>query len=329
MIRILYLISLLLISTCTAADPLPSWNEGSVKTNIIQFVNAVTSKNSPDYVTPSDRIATFDNDGTLWLEQPMYTQLMFAFARVKAMSKQHSEWKNEEPFSLVLNAQYEKLQTKDLIKILTATQTGMSVEAFQQLAQEWLATATDARFQHHYTELVYQPILEVMNYLRRNQFKIYIVSGGGQDFMRAFAEKIYGIPPENIIGSAGKTQYIYQNGYPNLIKLPELLLNDDKAGKPEDIHLFIGKKPIITFGNSTGDQQMLEWTQSNNKKHLMLLVHHDDAEREYAYGPHSKIGTFSDALMQEANKNNWQVISMKKDWKIIFPFQRIKTEVPQ
>ncbi|EKD71577.1 MAG: hypothetical protein ACD_46C00156G0001 [uncultured bacterium] len=320
-----FLFSILICFSCiTFADPLPSWNDHSIKNNIIQFVQSVTDKNSRDYVPPEDRIATIDNDGTLWVEQPIYTQVIFAFEQIKKMAPQHPKWKNQEPFKSVLTNQFEKLRKQDLERIMAITHSGMSVEEFQSMAKNWLETAINPRFKHRYTELVYQPMLEVIEYLRKNNFKIYIVSGGGQDFMRAFTKNTYGISSENVIGSAEKTQYGYRNNQPVLIKIPKVLLIDDNMGKPESINLFIGKKPIIAFGNSTGDQQMLEWTQSNDKKHLMLLVHHDDAKREYLYGSHSKVGTFSDALMQEAEKNNWQVISMKNDWKVIFPFQNTK-----
>jgi len=308
-------------------DPLPSWNDGLIKKNIIQFVETVTDKNNPDYVPPEDRIATIDNDGTLWVEQPIYTQVLFALERVQTLAPQHPEWQHQPPFQFVLNHELDKLDAESLEKIMAVTHSGMSVEAFKDLAKQWLAKAINPHFKRHYTELIYQPMLEVMQYLRQHHFRIYIVSGGGQDFMRAFAQSVYGVGPENVIGSTEKTDYVYKNNHPELIKRAQVLLIDNYAGKPENINLFIGKKPIIAFGNSTGDQQMLEWTQSNPRKHLMLLVHHDDKKREYAYGPNSKVGTFSDALMSEAIANQWQVISMKNDWKVIFPFQgRAKTD---
>ncbi|MDR3476955.1 MAG: HAD family hydrolase [Gammaproteobacteria bacterium] len=303
-------------------DPLPSWNESSTKKNIIDFVKQVTDKTNSHYVPPMDRIATFDNDGTLWVEQPIYTQFIFAIDRLKAMSAQHPEWKTQKPYSLILSGDKKALaalNVQDMERIMAVTHAGMSVEVFNKLAQDWLQKAKSPRYDRLYTQLIYQPMLEVMNYLRQNDFNIYIVTGGGQDFVRAFSDKTYHILPRQVIGTAGKTKYTYQNKQPVLIKLPEVLLVDDKAGKPEAINLFIGQKPIIAFGNSDGDKEMLEWTQSNARPHLMLLVHHDDAAREYAYGPESKVGTFSDALMNEANNQHWQVISMMHDWKTIFP----------
>ncbi|HYF97806.1 MAG TPA: HAD family hydrolase [Coxiellaceae bacterium] len=308
-------------SSYAAQDPLPSWNEGPIKQKLIQFVNEVTDKNSSHYVVPEDRVATFDNDGTMWVEQPLYTQYIFALDRVAKMAPQHPEWKTEQPFASVLAKDYSKLSEQDFEKIFITTQTGMSVEDYKSLAQQWLQVAENTRFQKHYTQLVYLPMLEAMNYLRQNNFRVYIVSGGGQDFIRSFAPQIYQVPLENIIGAAIHTQYTYKNDQPQLIKIPKVVIIDDKSGKPEGINLFIGKKPIIAFGNSDGDRQMLEWTQSNGGEHLMLLVHHDDAAREYAYGAQSKIGTFSDSLMTEANTKGWQVISMKNDWKTIFSFE--------
>lgn len=303
-------------------DPLPAWNDGAVKSSIIQFVEKVTNKNGPHYVAPEERIAVFDNDGTLWIEQPAYTQAIFALSRVKTMAAQHPEWKTLKPFSYILSDNKQaisNLTQKDIARILVVTHTGMTVEDFKNTVKNWLANTKDPHFNRLYTQLVYQPMLEVMNYLRDNQFKIYIVSGGGQDFVRAFAETTYGVVPEQVIGSAGKTKYNYQNGKATITKIPQLLFVSNYAGKPEAIDLIIGRKPIIAFGNSDGDRQMLEWTQSSDKEHLMLLVHHDDAKREFAYGPKSKVGTFSDSLMAEAVQNHWQVISMKRDWNVIFP----------
>lgn len=305
-----------------AADPLPSWNDGSIKQNIIQFVSKVTDKNSPDYVPPENRIATFDNDGTMWVEQPIYTQIIFAIDRIKALAPQHPEWNKLEPFHSILTNNYKNLKLQDIEKIMAITHSGMSVEEFKAIESKWLETTKDRRFKRYYTDLIYQPMLEAMNYLRDNNFTIYIVSGGGQDFIRAYAAKVYAVPSERVIGTTAKTKYVNQNNKVELIKTPEVLLIDDHAGKPEAINLFIGKKPIIAFGNSDGDRQMLEWTQSSTGKHLMILVHHDDAKREYAYDAKSKVGTFSASLMQEANNNDWQVISMKNDWKVIFPFEK-------
>lgn len=315
----------MIASATQSGDPLPSWNEGTVKQNIIQFVNQVTDKASPLYVPPQERIATFDNDGTLWVEQPLYTQGFFLLDRVKALAPRHPEWKNQKPFSFILSGDTKALYSltvQDMEKLIAATHTGMTVEQFIQEVKVWLATAVQSRYQRHYTELIYQPMLEVMDYLRANQFKIYIVTGGGQDFVRAFSTPTYHVQSEEVIGSAIKTKYTYQGNKPVLIKIPAVFLIDDHAGKAEGINLFIGKKPIIAFGNSDGDREMLEWTQSGQGARLMLLVHHDDAKREYAYGPESKVGTFSNALMNEAKKSGWQVISMQQDWKVIFPFDK-------
>ena len=309
-----------------AADPLPSWNEGAAKRAIIEFVRGTTSPGDKNFVPESDRIATFDNDGTLWLEQPIYTQVAFAFDRVKALAPKHPEWQSQEPFKTLLSgdrAAMTKLNLQDIEKMVAVTHSGMTVEAFQEIVKTWLATAKDARFGRRYTELVYQPMLEVLHYLREHGYKTYIVTGGGQEFVRAFASQTYDVPLDQVIGSAGKTRYGYDaTGKPELTKLPEVLLVDDKSGKPETINLIIGRKPHAAFGNSDGDQQMLEWAQSSGGAPFMALVHHDDAEREYAYGPDSKIGTFSDALTGEATTKGWTVISMKNDWKRIFPGDR-------
>lgn len=304
-----------------ASDPLPSW-QGPVKKNIIQFVDAVTNKSNPDYKAPEDRIATIDNDGTLWVEQPIYTQIIFALDRLKNLAPQHPEWYSTEPFKSALEHHFENLTTQDYGKIIAVTSSGVPIEDYQKIVKTWLATAENPHFHHLYTDLIYQPMLEVMNYLRANHFRVYIVSGGGQDFIRAYSLKTYNVPVEQVIGTMTKTKYVYRNGKAALIKIPELLLLDDNVGKPQGINLFIGKRPLIAFGNSDGDRQMLEWTQSGDGKRMMLLVHHDDAKREFAYDTQSKVGTFSKSLMQEAEKNHWNVISMKDDWKVIFPFEK-------
>jgi phosphoglycolate phosphatase-like HAD superfamily hydrolase len=314
------------ISTAaSAADPLPSWNDGPTKKSIIDFVTRATAANGPDFVPVQKRIACFDNDGTLWCEQPIYVQVVFALDRVKAAAAQHPDWKTTEPFKSILaddRQAIEKFTIQDFEKVVATTHSGMSVADFEAEVKKWLATHEHPRFHRRYTDLVYQPMLELLAYLRANQFKTYIVTGGGQEFVRTFAEPVYGVVPEQVIGSAGKTKYEYgKNGEPMLIKLPEVLLIDDKTGKPEGINLVIGRRPVASFGNSTGDQQMLEWTQAGGKGHLMLLVHHDDAKREYAYGPDSKVGTFTNALMDEAKSRHWIVVSMKDDWKTIFPFE--------
>ena len=314
------------VNATTLIDPLPSWNEGLTKAAILDFVRTTTDKHNPGYVPPAQRIATFDQDGTLWVEQPLYAQLMFSLDRLVAIAPDHPEWNNKEPFKSVISrdkAAMGKLTGKDLEKIAMVTHTGMTVEAFHAIVKDWIEKAKDPRWKRPYTELIYQPMLEVMNLLRANGYKTYIVTGGGQAFVRVYAERVYGVPPEQVIGSALNTQYSYdKQGNGVLMRVPKLLLNNDYATKPEDIYLFIGRKPQAAFGNSAGDQQMLEYTQSQQGAHLMMLVHHDDAEREYAYGPNSKIGTFPDALMSEANKRGWQVISMKHDWKRIFQFDK-------
>lgn len=324
--QIKWTLSLLLFFQAIVAfaqtDPLPSWNSGAVKQNIIKFVTDVTSPQSSQFVPPTARIATIDNDGTLWLEQPIYTQAIFAFDEVKKMAPQHPEWKTQQPFKAILTndqAILANLTSKDYGQIIAVTHSGMTPEAFKKRVAAWLATTKNPRFKKPYTQLVYQPMLELLNYLRANGFKIYIVSGGGQDFVRAFAEKVYGVPPEQVIGTTEKTNYNYQNGKASLTKQPELFMVSNYDGKPEAINLIIGRYPVIAIGNSTGDQQMLEYTQSNLGPHFEMLIHHDDAAREYAYGPNSKVGTFSAALMQEAKSNGWNVVSMKNDWKVIFP----------
>jgi phosphoglycolate phosphatase-like HAD superfamily hydrolase len=308
------------------ADPLPSWNDGPAKRAILDFVRAATDKTSPRFVDPAQRIATFDNDGTLWVEQPIYTQVVFAIDRVRKLAPEHPAWKSTEPFKSILTAKSEAalddFSIQDFAKVVAETHAGTTVADFRQIAQKWLQTARHPRYKRPYTELVYLPMLELMRYLRSCGFKTYIVTGGGQDFVRAFADRVYGVPPEQVIGSAGRTKYEYtSDGRPVLVKLPEVMLVDDSQGKPEGIHLIVGRKPRAAFGNSTGDRQMLEWTQSAGGAPLMMLVHHDDAKREYDYGPNSKVGTFSDALMAEANQRGWVVISMKHDWKRIFAFE--------
>jgi len=306
------------------ATPLSSWNDGPTKRAIMTFVRTTTDRSSAQYVAPDERIATFDNDGTLWVEQPIYTQAVFALDRVGVLAEEHPEWKTTEPFKSVLDrdeAAIAKFSEADWEKIIAATHSGMTVEAFNDIVADWLAKATDKRFKRHYTELVYQPMLELLAYLRENGYKTYIVTGGGQDFVRAFAPRVYGVPPEQVVGSAGKTKFTYgPGGKGELLKSPDLLYVDDKTGKPEGIHLVIGRRPRAAFGNSDGDKQMLQWTQAGGGPRLMLLVHHDDAQREYAYGADSKVGTFSDALMTDATRGGWLVVSMKNDWRRIFPF---------
>jgi phosphoserine phosphatase len=308
-----------------AGDPLPSWNDGAAKTAILEFVRATTTQGSPDFVASGERIAAFDQDGTLWVEQPMYTQLLYCLDRVPMVVKTKPELAKVEPFKTVLSGNREamaKFSKDDLLKIVAATLTGMTVEQFAKEAEDWLAKAVDPRWKRPYTALIYQPMVELMQYLRDNGYRTYIVTGGGQDFVRVYAGRVYGIPPEQVVGTAGETKFGYdKTGKPELTKMPKLLLDNDKAGKPEGIHLMIGQRPRAAFGNSIGDREMLEYTGAGPGHPLMMLVHHDDAEREYAYGPNSKVGTFTDALMTEAKQRGWPVISMKNDWKRIFAFE--------
>jgi phosphoglycolate phosphatase-like HAD superfamily hydrolase len=312
------------------ADALPSWNDGAAKRAIVEFVQATTTQGSPKFVPQPERIATFDQDGTLWVEHPMYSQVMYCLERVPALVKAKPGLAQVEPFKTVMSGNREaiaKLPLKDLEKILAATLTGMSVDEFKAEASKWLDTAKDPRWKRPYTELTYLPMQEVMKYLRDNGYRTYIVTGGGQDFVRVYSEKTYGIPPEQVVGTAGATKFGYdKNGRPFLTKEPKLLLNDNDAGKPEGIHLMIGRRPYAAFGNSGGDQQMLEYTGAGDGARLMMLVLHDDAKREYAYGPakgmrDTKVGAFSQKLYHEAKAKGWTVISMKDDWKKIFAFE--------
>jgi phosphoglycolate phosphatase-like HAD superfamily hydrolase len=313
-----------------ATDPLPSWNDGAAKKAIVEFVRTTTNKDSPKYVTPEKRIATFDQDGTLWVEQPMYTQVIYCLERVPVVVKEKPELRDVESFKTVLSGDREaiaKLPMKDLEEILGATLSGMTVEEFNADVKKWLAKARHPRWKRPYTELTYLPMQEVLKYFRANGYKTYIVTGGGQDFVRVYAEQVYGIPPEQVVGSVGGTKYTYaKDGQPILIKEPKLMLNDNNAGKPEGIHLMIGRRPHAAFGNSTGDRQMLEYTGAGDGARVSMLVFHDDAKREYAYGPaqglpDSKIGTFTQALYDEAKKKGWTIISMKDDWKRLFSFE--------
>jgi phosphoglycolate phosphatase-like HAD superfamily hydrolase len=312
-------------------DPLPSWNEGPTKQAIVSFVRETTDAQSARFVPPEERIAAFDQDGTLWVEHPMYTQVVYCLERLRVVVKKRPELAKREPFKAALSgnrAAMAKLSIKDLEAILVLTLSGMSVEEFKAEVQSWLSTARDPRWNRPYTDLTYAPMQEVLKYLRANGYKTYIVTGGGQDFVRVYAESVYGIPPEQVVGTMGGTKLRYDRvGKAYLTKEPKLLLNDNHAGKPEGIHLVIGRRPHVAFGNSTGDQQMLEYTSSGEGPRLSLLVLHDDAEREYAYGPakglpSTRVGTFSQALYDEAKKDGWTVISMKKDWNRVFAFDR-------
>jgi hypothetical protein len=317
----------------TKSDPLPSWNDGASKQAIVTFVKDTTTQGSPKFVPPAERIATFDQDGTLWVEHPVYSFAMYALEGVPALVKAKPELAKVAPFSTVLEilkgdrAAVAKLTMPDFEKILAATYTNRSVDQFNAEVTQWIAEAKDPRWKKPYTELTYLPMQEVLKYLRANGFKTYIVTGGGQDFVRTYSEKVYGIPPEQVMGTAGIVKYMYaKDGKPFLFKEPKLLLNDDFTGKPEGIHLMIGRRPYAAFGNSTGDREMLEWTKAGGGARLSMLVLHDDAKREYAYGPaqvlpDTRVGTFPQALYDEANKQGWVVISMKDDWKRIFAFE--------
>jgi hypothetical protein len=304
-------------------DPLLFWNDGAVKKAVVDFVTRVTTEGGPDFVPPAQRIAAFDNDGTLWAEQPTYFQLAFALDRVKALAPQHPEWKKKQPFKALLEGDKKTFATggeKALLEVLAVSHTGMTTEEFDTIVKDWLATAKHPRFKRPYTELVYQPMLQLLDYLRANGFKTFIVSGGGVEFMRAWVEEVYGIPPEQVVGSMGKQKFELRGGKPVIVKLPAVDFIDDKEGKPIGIQKFIGRRPIFAFGNSDGDQQMLQWTASGGGPRFMGLVHHTDAEREWAYDRTSHIGKLDKAL-DEANAKGWTVVDMKRDWKRVFPFE--------
>jgi hypothetical protein len=304
-----------------AADPLPSWNEGAAKKSIIEFVAKVTKEGGPDFVPVPERIATFDNDGTLWCEYPIPVQLAFALDRVKALAPKHPEWKEKQPFKAVIEDDMKTVFAsgeRGLVELIMVTHAGMTTDEFEAIVKDWIATAKHPRFKRPYTECVYQPMLELLAYLRANGFKTYIVSGGGIEFMRPWATKVYGIPPEEVIGSSGKVKYEVREGKPVLIKLPEIDFVDDKVGKPIGINRFIGRRPIMAFGNSDGDFEMLEWTTAGTGARFGLFVHHTDAEREYAYDRKSPLAKL-DRGLNEAPKRGWTVASMKDDWKTIFP----------
>jgi phosphoglycolate phosphatase-like HAD superfamily hydrolase len=310
------------LQVASAADePLPSWQDGPARRAIMDFVARITREGGPDFVPPAERIATFDNDGTLWTEQPMYIQMAFALDRVKALAPQHPEWRDQQPFNAVLEGDLKALAAsgeKGLVELLVATHAGMTTEEFGQIVKDWLATAKHPRFNRPYTACIYQPMVELLAYLRANGFKTYIVSGGGIEFMRPWTEKAYGIPPEQVIGSSIKTKFEMRDGKPVLMRLPEIDFIDDKDGKPVGIGKFIGRRPILAFGNSDGDQQMLQWTAAGSGARFMGLVHHTDAEREYAYDRTSEFGRLDKAL-DEAKARGWTVVSMKDEWKTIFP----------
>jgi hypothetical protein len=315
---------LLLVNVAFAADPLPSWNDGATKKSIIGFVEKVTKPGSPDFVPVAERIATFDNDGTLWAEQPMYFQFFFTLDRVKALAPQHPEWKTKEPFASLLKGDLKGAFASGEragLEIVMATHAGMTTEDFDKIVRDWIATAKHPKTDRLYTEMVYQPMLELLAYLRANNFKTFIVSGGGIEFMRPWTEKIYGIPPEQVIGSSIKTKFELRDGKPVLVRLPEVDFIDDNVGKPVGIQQHIGRRPIAAFGNSDGDLQMLQWTTTGRGTRLGLLVHHTDAEREWAYDRKSSVGQLDKAL-DEARAKNWTVVNMKKDWKKVFAWEK-------
>ncbi len=311
------------LPTLAQGDPLPSWNDTPTKQAIVEFVGRVT-KAGPDFVAPAERIATFDNDGTLWVEQPMYVQMAFALDRVKALAPLHPEWKYTEPFQSVLEGDMKTLiesGERGLVEMIMVTHAGMTTDEFSKIVTDWLAAARHPRFKRPYTELVYQPMLELLSYLRANGFKTFIVSGGGVEFMRPWTEKVYGIPPEQVIGSSIKTKFQMRDGSPTLFRLPDINFIDDKTGKPVGINEGIGRRPIAAFGNSDGDPEMLQWTTISGGVRLGAIVHHTDAEREYAYDKKSHFGRL-DVALDAAAVNRWTVIDMKKDWKVIFPFEK-------
>jgi phosphoglycolate phosphatase-like HAD superfamily hydrolase len=311
------------------ADPLPSWNDGAAKTAIVEFVRKTTDAASPQFVAPAQRVATFDQDGTLWVEQPMYAQIAFALDRVKDVVKAQPALAEEAPFKAVVSGDREamaRFSEEDMMKIVAASQSGLTIEAFREVVKAWAAASKHPKYGRAYTELAYAPMLEAMRYLRSNGYRTYIVTGGGQEFVRAFAESVYGIPPEQVMGTLLKVDYAVRDGKPTLTNAPALFFVDDKAGKAVGINMMIGRRPQAAFGNSDGDQQMLEWTTGGAGARLGMLVLHDDAQREYAYGPAtglpaSRVGSFTQQLYDEAKAKGWIVISIKNDWKRVFTFE--------
>ena len=311
------------VPPATGGDPLPSWNDGPTKTAILDFVEAVTEEGGRDFVPADERIATFDNDGTLWSEKPLYFQALFAFDRVKALAPQHPEWKTKQPFQGVLEGDFAKVAAAGehgLLELVMATHAGMTTAEFETIAGDWIKSARHVRFQRPYTDLVFQPMLELLAYLRANGFKTWITSGGGIEFMRPWVQGVYGIPPEQVIGSSIEVQYEMRKGGPVLVRRPALDFLDDKADKPVAIHRFIGRRPIAAFGNSGGDLQMLRWTAAGEGRRFCLYVHHTDAEREWAYDRESSVGRLDKGL-DEAGARGWTVVDMRRDWNRIYPFQ--------
>jgi len=330
--RLVLALSIAALAACAqitpVTDPLPSWNDGPTKSAIVQFVRTTTDPASRQFVPLAQRVATFDQDGTLWVEQPMYAQVAFALDRVKDVVKAQPALAGEAPFKAVVSGDREtmaRFTEEDLLKIVAASQSGLTIEVFHEVVKTWATTSKHPKYGRPYTELVYAPMLEVMKYLRSNGYRTYIVTGGGQEFVRAFAETVYGVPPEQVMGTLLKVDYAVRDGKPTLTNAPALLFINDKAGKPVGINMMIGRRPQAAFGNSDGDQQMLEWTTAGAGARLGMLVLHDDAQREYAYGPAagqsaSRVGTFTQALYEEAKAKGWTVISIKDDWKRVFAF---------
>jgi len=317
-----FLLILLFSVGAQANVPLPSWNDGKARTAIINFVAAVTDQKHKDYIEPDQRIAVFDNDGTLWVEQPMYTQLFFALDRVKALAPQHPDWKTKEPFASLLKGDVKKALAggeKSILEIVMATHAGMTTDEFEAIVSDWITTARHPKTRQLFTDMVYQPMLELLAYLRANGFKTFIVSGGGIEFMRPWAEKVYGVPPEQVIGSSIKTKFEMRDGKPVLVRLPKVNFIDDKAGKPVGINAHIGRRPIAAFGNSDGDLQMLQWTTAGDGARFAFYVHHTVAKREWAYDRKSAVGKLDKGL-DEVKAKGWTVVDMQKDWKTIYPF---------
>lgn len=313
----------LYVLQANAATPLPSWNVGESKQAIIEFVQSVTKEGGPAFVPPAERIAVFDNDGSLWSEKPAYFQLLFAIDRIKELAPQHPEWKNEQPFKAVLDNDLKALAEfgeKGLLQLIMASHAGMTTVEFEQIVRDWITTAKHPKTGRLYTEMVFQPMLELLEYLRANGFKTFIVSGGGIEFMRPWVERVYGIPPEQVVGSTIKTKFEIRDGKPVLVRLPEIDFLDDKAGKPVAINKFIGRRPIAAFGNSDGDLEMLQWTTAGEGPRFGLIVHHTDADREWAYDRDSHVGKLDKAL-DAAPKQGWTLADMRKDWKVIYSFQ--------
>ena len=311
----------LAMAAARAADPLPSWNDGPSKAAIVAFVEKVTKQGSPEFVPEAERIATFDNDGTLWAEQPMYFQLFFALDRVKALAPKHPEWKSTQPFKAALEGDMKTLAAsgeKGLLTLVMATHAGMTTAEFEKIVKDWLATARHPTAKRPYTKMVYQPMLELLAYLRANGFKTFIVSGGGIEFMRPWVSEVYGVPPEQVIGSSIKTKFEMRDGKPVLVRLPEINFIDDKEGKAIGINAHIGRRPIAAFGNSDGDLQMLQWTTAGDGARFALYVHHTDGEREWAYDRKAAFGRLDKGL-DEAKAKGWTVVDMKKDWKVVYP----------